>query len=227
MGRFVLSYGYGTLFTLAAYRITRNIRYEYVKAGLSREIAYFDAGTGGSIATQATSNGKLIQTGISEKLGMVFQGLTCFVAAFILALFTQWKLTLIVCCIAPAILLVIGVSSTFEAITEGKMLKVYADAGSLAESILSSARNIQAFDLQTRLVRDYDKYLTEAHRLGNKKHIVLGLMFSCEYFVIFAGTGLCFWQGIRMIAQQEVDEPGDIFMQVLDTATNQADTDLF
>lgn len=212
MGRFVFSYGYSTLFTLAAYRITRNIRYLYLKAGLSQEIAYFDAGTGGSIAVQATSNGKLIQAGISEKLGLVLQGLTCFIAAFILAFVTQWKLTLICCCIAPATLLVMGVSSSMEASIEGKMLKIYAGSGSFAESILSSARNVQAFGLRTRLVRDFDRFLCQAHKLGNKKNFILGCMFSAEYFVIFAGMGLCFWQAIRMIASGEVDKPGDVFM---------------
>ena len=208
----MLSYGYGTLFTFAAYRITRNIRYMYLKAGLSQEIAYFDAGIGGSIAIQATSNGKLIQAGISEKLGLVLQGLACFVAAFILAFVTQWKLTLICCCIAPATLLVMGISSAMEASIEGQILKVHADGGSFAESILSSARNVQAFGLRTRLLRDFDKFLQEAHRLGSKKNLLFGLMFSGEYFIIFAGIGLCFWQAIRMLANGEVGKPGDVFM---------------
>ncbi|GKT94534.1 LOW QUALITY PROTEIN: ABC transporter [Colletotrichum tofieldiae] len=215
IGRFILSYGYSTLFTLAAYRITRNIRYLYLKAGLSQEIAYFDAGIGGSIAMQATSNGKLIQAGISEKLGLVVQGLACFTAAFVLAFVTQWKLTLICCCIAPATLLVMGISSAMEASIEGKILKIHADGGSFAESILSSARNVQAFDLRTRLVRDFDKYLQEAHKLGNKKNVILGFMFSTEYFIIFAGMGLCFWQSIRMIATGEVEKPGDVFIVLM------------
>ncbi|GKT70594.1 ABC transporter [Colletotrichum tofieldiae] len=215
IGRFILSYGYSTLFTLAAYRITRNIRYLYLKAGLSQEIAYFDAGIGGSIAMQATSNGKLIQAGISEKLGLVVQGLACFTAAFVLAFVTQWKLTLICCCIAPATLLVMGISSAMEASIEGKILKIHADGGSFAESILSSARNVQAFDLRTRLVRDFDRYLQEAHKLGNKKNVILGFMFSTEYFIIFAGMGLCFWQSIRMIATGEVEKPGDVFIVLM------------
>lgn len=161
---------------------------------------------------QATSNGKLIQAGISEKLGLVVQGLACFISAFILAFITQWKLTLICCCIAPATLIVMGVSSTFEALIETSILKVHAQGGSFAESILSSARNVQAFGLRAKLVRDFDKFLDQAHELGNKKNIILGCMFSAEYFVIFAGMGLCFWQAVRMIARGEVDKPGDVFM---------------
>ena len=192
--------------------MTRNIRYEYLKAGLSQEVAYYDTGDSGSVAMQATSNGKLIQAGISEKLGMVFQGLSAFVAGFVLAFVTQWKLTLICCCIAPATLLVVGAASTFEASLETEILNVQAQGGSFAESVLTSARTIHAFELRNRLVRNFDQYLNEAHRIGNKKSLVFGLMFSAEYFITFAGMGLCFWQGIRMLARGEVGAPGDIFM---------------
>lgn len=182
-----------------------------MKAGLSQEIAYFDAGIGGSIAVQATANGKLIQAGISEKLGLLFQGLSCFIAAFILAFVTQWKLTLICCCIVPATLLVMAVTSVMEAAIEENILKVHANGSSFTESILSSARNVQAFDLRARLVRDFDKFLQDAHGLGNKKHVLLGCMFSLENFIALAGVGLCFWQAIGMISTGEVENPGDVF----------------
>ncbi|KAF4962808.1 hypothetical protein FSARC_9130 [Fusarium sarcochroum] len=65
IGRFLLSYIYNTLLTYTAYRITRNIRHAYLRAALSQEIAFFDLGTGGSIAAQASSNGRLIQGGIT------------------------------------------------------------------------------------------------------------------------------------------------------------------
>ncbi|CAI6019534.1 unnamed protein product [Clonostachys chloroleuca] len=215
IGRLIVSYGYSTLFTIAAYRVTRNIRYLYLKSALSQEISYFDAGTSGSIAMQATSNGKLIQGGISEKLGMVCQGLSAFVAAFVLAFVTQWKLTLICCCIAPATLIVMGVSSAFEAAIETKILHVTAQGGSFVENILSTARTVQAFDLRERLMNGFDKYLQDARALGDKKNLIFGCMFSAEYFIIFAGIGLCFWQAIGMLARGEVEKPGDVFIVLM------------
>ncbi|KAJ5599197.1 hypothetical protein N7450_000264 [Penicillium hetheringtonii] len=135
IGRFFLTYCYGTFFTIAAFRITRNIRHTYVKAGLSQEVAFFDNNTSGSIAMQATSNGRLIQAGISKKLGLVIQGLSTLISAFILAFVTQWKLTLITCCIAPATLLVIGTASTIDASIETKILQIQAKAASSASEL--------------------------------------------------------------------------------------------
>lgn len=211
IGRFVLSYVYNTLLTYAGHRIVRNIRYAYLRSALSQEVAYFDLGTGGSIATQATSNGRLIQGGISEKLGLTFQGLSAFVTAFIVAFVTQWKLTLITLCVAPATILVMAVVAIVEGGYETKILDVYAQANSFAEGVLASARTIHAFEMRARLVTKFDDYLAEAHHWGNKISPLFGALFSAEYTIIYLGFGLAFWQGIHMLARGEVESPGQIF----------------
>lgn len=211
IARFVLAYGYISLTTFSAYRVTRNIRHAYLHAALRQEVAFYDIGSGGSIATQAISNGRLIQVGIAEKLALTFQGLAVFVTAFVIAFVTQWKLTLIVCCIAPLILVVMGVVSTIEAGLETKILDIYAQAGSFSEGILSSARTVHAFEIRSRLVQKFDRFLEDAHRIGNKKSALFGVLFSFEYFVIYAGFALAFWQGIHMLNRGEITESGDIF----------------
>ncbi|KAF2010805.1 P-loop containing nucleoside triphosphate hydrolase protein [Aaosphaeria arxii CBS 175.79] len=215
IAKFALSYVYTSLSTLAAYRITRNIRRSYLHAALRQEVAYFDFGTGGSIASQAISNGRTIQMGISEKLAISFQGVAVFIAAYTIALVTQWKLTLITLSIAPAILIVTGVTATLDAAVEYKILDTYAEAGSLAEGILASARTVHAFELRERLVEKFDRFLRHAHSLGNKKSPIYGVLFSFEFFVIYAGFALAFWQGIQMYSRGEIKNTGQIFTVLL------------
>ncbi len=214
IGRFVLSYFYNALLTYAGYRIVRNIRHAYLRSALSQEVAFFDFGTGGSIATQATSNGRLIHGGISEKLGLTFQGLAAFVTAFIVAFATSWKLTLITLCVAPATIIVMGVVGGIEAGYETKILEAHAQANSFAEGILSSIRTVHAFEMRERLVAKFDGYLVNAHRWGDKISPLLGAMFSAEYTIIYLGFGLAFWQGIHMLARGDMDSSGQIFTQV-------------
>lgn len=211
IGRFFLSYIYNTLFTYAAHRITRNIRHEYFKAALRQEIAFFDFGTGGSIATQAVTNGRLVQGGISEKLGLTFQGLSAFVAAFTIAFVIQWKLTLICLCIAPATLLVNGAVAGIMAGYDTNILEIHAQANAFAENILSGIRAIHAFEMRSAMVEKFDAYLANAHTVGKKNSPLLGLLFSAEYCIIYLGYALAFWQGVRMLARGEIDEAGKIF----------------
>ncbi|KAH6691445.1 multidrug resistance protein [Plectosphaerella plurivora] len=215
IGRLVLSYLYNSLFTYVGYRLVRNVRHHYLRAALSQEVAFYDFGTGGSIATQATSNGRQIQGGIAEKLGLTFQGLSAFVTAFVIAFVVQWKLTLICLCIAPATIIVMAAVSIVEAGLETKMLEVHAQGNAFAEIVLSSARTVHAFEMRARLVNRFDTYLTEAHRIGNKISPLFGVMFSAEYTIIYLGFGLAFWQGVGMMASGEIADSGVIFTVLL------------
>ncbi|KAL2158091.1 hypothetical protein VTH06DRAFT_4659 [Thermothelomyces fergusii] len=215
IGRFVLSYAYNGLLTYVSHRIVRNIRHAYLRAALSQEIAYFDLGTGGSVATQATTNGRLIQGGIAEKLGLTFQGLAAFVTAFIVAFVTQWKLTLITLCIAPAIIISMGIVAAIQAGYETKIIGIHAQANAFAEGVLASIRTVHAFEMRSRLVAKFDGFLSEAHRWGNKNSPLLGALFSIEYTIVYLGFGLAFWQGIQMLARGEIDSPGQIFTVLL------------
>ena len=167
---------------------------------------------------QATTNGKLIQSGIAEKLGQIFQAVATLVAAFIIAFVSQWKLTLILICMIPTLLIIVSVVGTFDTGIETKVLKIYGQAASYAESVLSNSRATHAFNLGDKLAGRYSQFLKEARDLGNQKNILYAVMFGGEYFVMFAGMGLAFWQGIGMIARGEVESIGTIFTFVSLTA---------
>ncbi|KAK1466486.1 hypothetical protein CCUS01_07307 [Colletotrichum cuscutae] len=211
IARFATTYVYSALFTYVAFKLTRNVRRTYLQAALSQEISFFDHGTAGSIAMQATTNGKLIQSGIAEKLGLFFSSISTFVAAFIIAFVSQWKLTLIISCIVPAIIVVSGGMAALDSGLETKILQINAEAGTYAESALGSIRAIKAFSLESRIMHKYSSYLGNSRAIGAKKSPIYGVMFGWQYFIVYAGMALAFWQGIAMIARKEVDGVGTVF----------------
>ncbi|EEY20524.1 multidrug resistance protein [Verticillium alfalfae VaMs.102] len=176
--------------------MTRNICCAYLRAALSQEIAFFDQGASGSIAMQATTNGKLIQSGTAEKLGLFVQAMSTFIAAFVVAFIADWKLTLIISCIIPALLLISGLVAWLDVIVETGMLQVYRQAGSYSESILGGIRAVHAFGLRNRL------------------NVLYGILFGGEYSVLYCGMGLAFWQGINMVDRGAIDNIGVVFTVV-------------
>uniref|UniRef100_L7JKN7 Leptomycin B resistance protein pmd1 n=1 Tax=Pyricularia oryzae (strain P131) TaxID=1143193 RepID=L7JKN7_PYRO1 len=183
----------------------------YLYATLSTRWPSSTAAPPGPISAQATSNGKLIQSGIAEKLGTVFQALATFVGAFIIAFVANWKLTLILICIAPALVIVMGIVAGADSKVEAQVLKVQAQGAGFAETILSSARNVHAFSLRARLMHRFDEYLEEANRLGNKKNAIYGAFFSAEYTIVYLGLALAFWQGLNLVARGEVPNVGVVY----------------
>lgn len=208
------TYIYASLFTYVAYHLTRNVRRSYLQAAFSQEITYYDRGASGSISQQATTDGKLIQSGIAEKLGIVIQAISTFVAAFVIAFITQWKLTLILIFMVPTLLIVLGTAGGIGAMIETKILQVYAQASSYAENVLGGVQTFQAFNLRPRMMAKYDSYLQDAYTQGMKKNKLYGIVFGGQYFVVYAGMGLAFWQGIAMLDRGEISDLGTVFVSV-------------
>lgn len=217
VARLVATYIYSSIFTYVAYHLVRNMQHAYLRAAFSQEIGFFDVGTSdstsvGSVALQATSNGLLIQAGISEKLGLIVQALSTFVAAFVIAFVSYWKLTLIIICMVPALVLILGVIAPLENKSNTELLQVYGQASSFAENALSGLRTIHAYGLRSTLVTRYSEYMEKLYTLGMKKNKFYGIMFGGQFFVVNAGMGLAFWQGFNMIFRGEVSDIGTVFV---------------
>jgi ATP-binding cassette subfamily B (MDR/TAP) protein 1 len=177
---------------------------------LRQEIAFFDSSEAGSVSGYVTTNGNLVNQGISEKLGHAVQATSTFVTAFVVAFAVQWKLTLICIGIVPAIVLVTGVCMTIDTRQENQIMSIYARAGRLAEETFASVRTVHAFWAYPKLARKYEEILNEAEQVGRKKSPNYAVLFSVEFFCIYSGYGLAFWQGVRMYRNGEIDQPGSV-----------------
>lgn len=76
------------LVSIAAIRTTKALRVDFVKSTLRQEVAFFDS-PASSVPGQITTNGNLINQGISEKFGLTITGMSTFVTAFIVAFAVQ------------------------------------------------------------------------------------------------------------------------------------------
>ncbi|KAK4915259.1 hypothetical protein LTR28_013570, partial [Elasticomyces elasticus] len=80
---------------------------------------------------------------------------------------------------------------------------------------MSSIKTIHAFGAQQKIVNRYDEYLQTAHKEGNKKSLLFGILFSAQTFLVMSGTALAFWEGFRMFRNGEIDSVGTVFTVVL------------
>lgn len=85
----------------------------------------------------------------------------------------------------------------------------------LAQDALSSIKTIHAFGAQEKIISRYDEFLQEAHKEGDKKSILFGILFSVQTFMVMSGTALAFWEGFRMYQGGEIANVGTVFTVVL------------
>ncbi|EEU35319.1 uncharacterized protein NECHADRAFT_36975 [Fusarium vanettenii 77-13-4] len=209
IGRFVLTYIWTMLVSIAAIRTTKALRVDFVKSTLRQEVAFFDTPSS-SVPGQITTNGNLINQGISEKFGLTIAGISTFVTAFIVAFAVQWKLTLIVIAIVPVNIIVTIAAVVVDIGYEYTMFDIYSRSSSLAEEAFSTIRTAHAFWAFPKLSKRFTSILEEARRVGRKKSLVYVILFPTEFFCIFSGYGLAFWQGMRMYSSGEITEPGTV-----------------
>lgn len=198
--------------TVAAIRVTKALRVDFMNKTIRQNIAFFDSAAKGAISTQVTTNGNLINQGIAEKLGVTIQAISTIVSAFIVALAVNWRLTLIAISIFPVMLVSMSVCLAIDARQEANIIEYYSRAGSLAEEVLASIRSVQAFWAQPKLSQKYNNILQLAHIEGNKKSPNYGVLFSTEFFCIYSAYALVFWQGIRMYSRGEIKDSGEVVM---------------
>ena len=137
-----------------------------------------------------------------------------FLTAFIVALSVQWKLALIAMTIIPLIIVVTFIVLTLDTRIEARIIRIFSRAAVLAEEAFSSIRTVHAFWAQTKMSKKYDVLLQQAHTEGRKKGPLYGLIFATQYFSVYAGIAVAFWEGYRLYASGEVSNVGQVFTYV-------------
>ena len=128
----------------------------------------------------------LIIDGLSEKVAISIHAIAMFFTAFIIAFVKQWKMTLVLMCIIPALAIPIIVTTTIMQKHEKRSLDHYAEGATLAEEVISTVRVAHAFGTQDRLVDKYDSHLILAEKSGGVKSVVTAIQMFCMFFVIYA-----------------------------------------
>ncbi|KAK9367521.1 P-loop containing nucleoside triphosphate hydrolase protein [Lipomyces kononenkoae] len=179
--------------------LSSRIREQYLLATLRQNIGYFDKLGSGEITTRITADTNLVQEGMSEKVGLILTGVATFVSAFVIGFIKSWKLTFILLSVVVAIVVTMGFLSTFMAKFALRSLEGYSVGGTLAEEVISSVRNVQAFGVQDRLANEYDKYLRITEKWGFRQGAALAIMFGTLWFYIYCNYALAFWEGSRFV----------------------------
>ncbi|KAI8806223.1 P-loop containing nucleoside triphosphate hydrolase protein [Cladochytrium replicatum] len=190
---------------------TKVIREKYVQSILRQDLAWFDSAQEGSLTTRLAQDTQLIQDGISEKFGLVLQGLAQFIGGFTVAFVYGWKLALVLLAALP----IMGIVGTIMVTLITKFVRQgqdsYADAGAVAEQVIAGIRTVFSFSLQKRFAQKYQAQLDKAHANDVKKGLALSGGFGAFMLTIFSTYALAFYVGSRLVLNNEM-VPGDVLV---------------
>ncbi|XP_037532573.1 ATP-binding cassette, sub-family B (MDR/TAP), member 4 [Nematolebias whitei] len=205
MGAVVLvaAYMQVSLWTLAAGRQVKRIRVLFFHRIMQQDIGWFDVNETGELNTRLTDDVYKIQEGIGDKVGMLIQSFSSFIAAFVIGFTQGWKLTLVILSASPALGISAALFSKVLATFTTKEQSAYAKAGAVAEEVLSAVRTVFAFSGQKKEIERYHKNLEDAKNMGVKKAISANIAMGFAYMMIYFSYALAFWYGSTLILKDE------------------------
>ena len=168
--------------SLVGSRMVHRMKQNYFTIILAQEQGWFDAHNAFEFATKVQAQLEQVEAGIGEKIGQVIQMFSQCICAFIIAFITSWKLTLVMICVAPFIIVdvLILVTSLRTGIIMGR--KTWEKAGGLAEEMLYNIKTVASFANFEYEMRRYNEKVELCYQLDLGTVFRLGL---CIGFLIF------------------------------------------
>ncbi|XP_041708101.1 ATP-dependent translocase ABCB1-like isoform X2 [Coregonus clupeaformis] len=199
----VAAYMQVAFWTLAAGRQVKRLRKLFFHCIMQQEIGWFDVNETGELNTRLTDDIYKINEGIGDKVGMLIQSFTTFIAAFIIGFSQGWKLTLVILAVSPVLgfsaFIFSKVLTSFTCLEQG----AYAKAGAVAEEVISSVRTVFAFGGQQKEITRYQKNLEDAMNMGIRKAISANIAMGFTFLMIYLSYALSFWYGSTLIISGE------------------------
>ncbi|GMK59760.1 hypothetical protein CspeluHIS016_0803660 [Cutaneotrichosporon spelunceum] len=211
LGVFILTYTYMLIWNYTGEVQSKRLREKYLRAVLRQEIAWFDDTGAGEVASRIQTNCRLVQTAISEKMGITVQHFATFIGGFTVAYARNSRLAGILTTAVPVILISGGIMGVYETKAQTKCLAYNAKAGSVVEEVVSSIRTVKAFASAPYLGKRFNAQIQASRDAGvnGAAPQSFGLVFS--FYAVYA---LAFAYGGRMVTKGEANS-GEVINAIM------------
>lgn len=202
---FCLIWIYTSCWSTIGERLVRRMREKYLEAVLRQDMTFFDTLKPGEVGTRLSADLTTIQTGTSEKVGILISSMSYFVTSvsaysctlklrvpcraltLVTFFFPQYIVAFIklpvlaaeLVSLLPAFGLISVIGAQFVSRYTVSCSQHLSHATSLASEALGNLNIVQAFGAQKRLGYIYESHLELARKEGTKKALSAAIMLGC------------------------------------------------
>ncbi|RGP64182.1 atpase [Fusarium longipes] len=216
---FVLIYTYIVSWSIFSRRLENRIRDRYFMSILLQDATFFDSRQAGEVTSRLNVDIQAIQSGTSEKIGIIMGCTSFFVSSYVVAFVKNTTLAGILVSLVPAFMLLAIVGSIFTARFATAMSEKIASASSIASEVLANIPVVQAFGAGPRLEAIFAERMKGARKQGINKAFIAAIQAGILYFIAYSANALAFWQGSTQIADMVEGNGnasvGDIYTVIL------------
>ncbi|KAE8332886.1 P-loop containing nucleoside triphosphate hydrolase protein [Aspergillus sergii] len=181
--------------------ITRRLQRRCLSSVLQQNMAYFDVVGTGELTSRMDQDMKLIQTGISQKLGNIISGVSGFIVAIICAFIQNPRFASVMISQPVAMILLVGLMGFWLSVTQQRGLPHSVKLDNLAQEVLNAMRSVIAYRCQERYARKYHDTLLQPAALDFRERLIFGVIVAGSFTILHWANGLGFWQADRLFRQ--------------------------
>ncbi|KAK1553755.1 hypothetical protein Q3G72_003142 [Acer saccharum] len=175
-------------------RQTARLRLKYLQSVLRKDMNFFDTEARDSnILFHISSDAILVQDAIGDKTGHALRYISQFIVGFAVGFLSVWQLTLLTLAVVPLIAIAGGAYTITMSTLSEKGEAAYAEAGKVAEEVISQVRTVYSFVGEDKAVETYSQSLNNALKLGKKSGIAKGVGVGLTYGLLFCAWSLLLW----------------------------------
>ncbi|KAI8369689.1 p-glycoprotein [Blakeslea trispora] len=199
-------------FEIAGAKYTRTLRCILFTAFMRQEIAYFDRNENsvGSLTTKLAVDAKNVNEMITRVWADLIQIFCTTILGLTIAFLQSWKLTLIIMCMSPLIVMAAGWNSKVQEGYEDNTREANQQSSEVANEAIKQIRTVAALNKQAYFEQEYYEATERPHQLARRKAFTSSIGFSLLQGVPLFTNAVAFYAGARLIIQRELSLEGMI-----------------
>lgn len=200
IANFCFLYIHCSCWSYTSERIARRYRRRYFESIIRQETGYIEGLPAGDVISRLVSDIEVLQSGTSEKVGLVISTVSYFVASYIVAFIKVPQIAGMLVSVVPCYFFMTFVGGYFIKKYAGRIAAHVNAATSIASSSLSHLTLVHAFNSHERLEKLFANHLSKSRTDALKKAGTHAGQLGFLYFIAYASNSLAFWEGSRLIA---------------------------
>ncbi|KAF4996786.1 hypothetical protein FDECE_12302 [Fusarium decemcellulare] len=210
IANFCFIYIHCSCWSFASERIARRYRRRYFQSIVRQDTAYIEGLPSGDIISRLVRDIEVVQSGTSEKVGILISTVSYFVTSYVVAFIKAPKIAGMLVSVVPCYFLMSYVGGHFIKKYSNRVNGHVDSATTIASSSLSHLPLVYAFSSGDRLVKLFSDHLLGSRSDALKKAGTHAVQMGLLYFIAYSSNALAFWAGSRSIAESVESDQGGI-----------------
>ncbi|KAJ5987255.1 hypothetical protein N7451_011620 [Penicillium sp. IBT 35674x] len=200
IANFCFLYIHCSCWSYVSERIARRYRRRYFESIIRQETGYVESLPTGDVISRLVSDIEVIQSGTSEKVGIVISTVSYFVTSYIVAFIKVPQIAGMLVSVVPCYFIMSYGGGYYIKKYSGRITEHVNAATSIASSSLSHLTLVHAFNSHERLEKLFAAHLSGYRLDALKKALAHAVQLGLLYFIAYSSNALAFWEGSRLIA---------------------------